>query len=658
MPNSDPCRCRSASSASHRGTHVRGHVFDVRAVPADAGQGRRRLARVPVPIDDPADPRLADYVELTDPAARRRLERDELFVAEGVTAIARLLTSGHRVRSVLVTPQALRPLRRRPRRPRRARCTSRRKAVLAATVGFDLHRGAVAAADRRPLPALADVAAGAAPRSAVLEGLNDPENLGAVARSARAFGVDGLVLDPHVHRPVLPAHGAGQHGRGAATCPSPGPTAWPDDLAVLARRRLRDVGPDARPATPPTCGRWTSRRASRVLLGAEGPGPVSGRDGRAPTAACASRSPPASTRSTSATPRPWRSPTSSPARRRGDPARPGGTSASSRRLLAPLAICSIVVAIAVAAPSWAMILLITARLAPPISSAWLSWRYCCDARMLRVVPVISGIDVAGEQLPRAQRRLAVGPVVGEAEHDAEAAGRLLQRADHRRPCSSGVPTTAAPAPSAPPPVVALEQLPRVLDGHRAGPARASRRCTRCASGAGRARPRRAPARVSSARWNAISTRQSARSTVEPCCAAASSAKPHCVGRALMPSVELEAIDSTPMPYLPASCMPDGEIDDAVAIGISSCSGQDLQLGVVELEPVALVAEAVLAAQQPDDHAERLVLAVAQQHRVDAVGAGVRRQGAGPGAEHRPAPGHVVELDHPLGDVERVVVRAG
>lgn len=60
-----------------------------------------------VPIDDPGDPRLADYLQLPDPAARRRLERDELFVAEGVTAIQRLLTSGHHVRSVLVTPAAL-----------------------------------------------------------------------------------------------------------------------------------------------------------------------------------------------------------------------------------------------------------------------------------------------------------------------------------------------------------------------------------------------------------------------------------------------------------------------------------------------------------------------------------------------------------------------
>src|SRR5690606_29124930 len=62
-------------------------------------------------------------------------------------------------------------------------------------VGFDLHRGAIAAADRLPHPSLRELVA-ARRRLAVLEGLNDPENLGAIARSARAFGIDGFVLDP------------------------------------------------------------------------------------------------------------------------------------------------------------------------------------------------------------------------------------------------------------------------------------------------------------------------------------------------------------------------------------------------------------------------------------------------------------------------------
>ncbi len=83
----------------------------------EPGQGGE-TAGVLVPVEA-GDPRLADYVELPDPAARRRIERDELFVAEGVTAISRLLASGHRIRSVLVTAQALARFGGRPRRRRR-----------------------------------------------------------------------------------------------------------------------------------------------------------------------------------------------------------------------------------------------------------------------------------------------------------------------------------------------------------------------------------------------------------------------------------------------------------------------------------------------------------------------------------------------------------
>lgn len=140
------------------------------------------------------DPRLADYRELKDAAARRRIEGDELFIAEGPTAIERLLASGHRVRSVLVSEakwERLREL----LEPLDAPVYVVTVDLLQDIVGFDLHRGAIAAADRRPLPSLDEVLA-TARRIAVLEGLNDPENLGAIARSARALGIDALVLDP------------------------------------------------------------------------------------------------------------------------------------------------------------------------------------------------------------------------------------------------------------------------------------------------------------------------------------------------------------------------------------------------------------------------------------------------------------------------------
>jgi tRNA G18 (ribose-2'-O)-methylase SpoU len=147
-----------------------------------------------VTISDRDDGRLADFVDLTDPAARRRRERDEIFVAEGLIAVQRLIESPHRIRTILVTPK----------HQRRVEAllgvgTSdvvvADEEVVAATVGFHFHRGVVASAQRLPLPGVADVLLRAR-RVAVLEGLNDPENLGLIARSARALGIDALLLDP------------------------------------------------------------------------------------------------------------------------------------------------------------------------------------------------------------------------------------------------------------------------------------------------------------------------------------------------------------------------------------------------------------------------------------------------------------------------------
>ena len=145
-------------------------------------------------IDDAGDERLSDYRQQKDAAARRRIEGDEFFIAEGPVAIERLIASTHRVRSVLVSHQKydrmaelLEPI--------DAPVYIVDKALLHEIVGFDLHRGAIAAADRLQHPTLDDIIDNHR-RIAVLEGLNDPENLGAIARSARALGIEALVLDP------------------------------------------------------------------------------------------------------------------------------------------------------------------------------------------------------------------------------------------------------------------------------------------------------------------------------------------------------------------------------------------------------------------------------------------------------------------------------
>jgi tRNA G18 (ribose-2'-O)-methylase SpoU len=144
-------------------------------------------------ITDARDPRLADYMDLRDPVARRRIERDDLLIAEGVNVVRRLLTSRLDVRSVLVTPKRLSALED-DLAATAAPIYVAAPDVVAATVGFDLHRGAVAAAGR---PALLEPAALTTMRTvAILEGINDHENLGAIARSARALGVEALLLDP------------------------------------------------------------------------------------------------------------------------------------------------------------------------------------------------------------------------------------------------------------------------------------------------------------------------------------------------------------------------------------------------------------------------------------------------------------------------------
>ena len=73
--------------------------------------------------------------------------------------------------------------------------------MLRRVVGFDLHRGAVAAADRWPLPSVEAVLDGAR-RVAVLERINDHENLGVLFRSAAALGVDAVLLDPECSDPL------------------------------------------------------------------------------------------------------------------------------------------------------------------------------------------------------------------------------------------------------------------------------------------------------------------------------------------------------------------------------------------------------------------------------------------------------------------------
>ena len=148
-----------------------------------------------VPLDDPADPRLTDYRDLRDADLRRR---GDAFVCEGRLVVERAVAHRWPLRSVLVMDSRVGDL---PPLGPEVEVFVAPRAVLDAVVGFPLHRGIVAIAERRPAPAVEALLEGAR-TVAVLEGVNDAENLGALYRNAAAFGIDAVLLCPRCSDPL------------------------------------------------------------------------------------------------------------------------------------------------------------------------------------------------------------------------------------------------------------------------------------------------------------------------------------------------------------------------------------------------------------------------------------------------------------------------
>ncbi len=160
-------------------------------------------------VTDPADDRLADYVSLTDVALRSKHEPDKgLYIAESSTVLERALRAGHRPRSVLLAPRWVPDLERMVAslpsgddEPEAITVFVADEPVLEAITGFHVHRGALAAMHRPPLPAVADLLAGAR-RVAVLEDIVDHTNVGAAFRSAAALGIDAVLVTPRCADPL------------------------------------------------------------------------------------------------------------------------------------------------------------------------------------------------------------------------------------------------------------------------------------------------------------------------------------------------------------------------------------------------------------------------------------------------------------------------
>jgi tRNA G18 (ribose-2'-O)-methylase SpoU len=155
-------------------------------------------------VVDADDPALDDYRALTDVALRSRMEPAHgLFMAEGEKVIRRAIEEGYRPRSFLLEPRWLEAL-----SDLLADADGAGVPVLVCSpevirevTGYRVHRGALASMLRRPLPAVADLLAGAS-TAVVLEDVVDHTNVGAVIRSAAALGVDAVLVTPSCADPL------------------------------------------------------------------------------------------------------------------------------------------------------------------------------------------------------------------------------------------------------------------------------------------------------------------------------------------------------------------------------------------------------------------------------------------------------------------------
>jgi tRNA G18 (ribose-2'-O)-methylase SpoU len=224
-----------------------------------------------IPVEDPDDPRLADFTALTDVELRRRREPAEgLFIAEGEKVIRRATQAGYPMRSMLLTAKwadVMRDVIDGAQAPAYLVDPELAEQV----TGFHVHRGALASMGRTALPS-PEALLTAAHRVVIMEAVNDHTNIGAIFRSAAALGMDGVLLspscaDPLYRRSVKVSMGA------VFSVPYARLGSWPHDLDAV-----REAGFSLLALTPDTgavpLDDVAAHQLPRValLLGAEGDG--------------------------------------------------------------------------------------------------------------------------------------------------------------------------------------------------------------------------------------------------------------------------------------------------------------------------------------------------------------------------------------------------
>lgn len=226
-----------------------------------------------IDVADPADPRVDDFRDLNSVDRRPDLPGGKgLVIAEGVLVVRRMLASRFVPHAFLGTDRRLSELAGDLAAVTGASFYRATAEVMADVIGFHLNRGVLGAAHRVPESSVADVVDHAR-TIAVLEGVNDHENLGSVFRNAAGLGVDGVVFgagcaDPLYRRAVRVSMGH------ALLVPYARSHDWPSDLRLLQRHGFRVLAMTPAASSQPLAEAMAALRGDKVavLVGAEGPG--------------------------------------------------------------------------------------------------------------------------------------------------------------------------------------------------------------------------------------------------------------------------------------------------------------------------------------------------------------------------------------------------
>ncbi|MBQ3010040.1 MAG: RNA methyltransferase [Oscillospiraceae bacterium] len=150
-----------------------------------------------IEITDLSAPELDVYARLTDGQLRSRQHSEQgIFIAENHKVVTHALNAGYTPISFLMERRHTTGI----AKDLIDRCSdipayTADRAVLEQLTGYQLTRGILCAMHRKSLPTVAEICKNAR-RIAILEGIVDPTNIGAIFRSAAALGMDSILLTP------------------------------------------------------------------------------------------------------------------------------------------------------------------------------------------------------------------------------------------------------------------------------------------------------------------------------------------------------------------------------------------------------------------------------------------------------------------------------